>query len=265
MPELPDVETFTRYFNRTAVRKKVADIKVNHKKILDGGSEHALRSFKGKSFVKASRYGKYLFAPTKNKQDEMMYLHFGMTGYLEYGKQDQLDTDHDRMDIFFQNGNKLAFSNQRMLGRAGKTQSIEKFRREKDLGPDAMDIEKQEFISAFKKTRGKIKSALMNQSLLAGIGNVYSDEILFQAGIFPGVSPQDLSAKQLGTLHTVMRRVLRVTVRHQADPRRFPRGYLTRYREEGRSCPGKCPGKIKTAKFSGRTAYFCPHCQPQKI
>jgi len=129
------------------------------------------------------------------------------------------------------------------------------------LGPDAMadEVDRERFIELLQGRRGAIKSTLMNQSILAGIGNVYSDEILFQAGIHPETPVDDLNAADLGRLYTTMRRVLRVTTEKQADIDRFPDGYLLPKRDEG-VCP-KCRGDLQTLKVGGRTTVFCGRCQ----
>ena len=106
-----------------------------------------------------------------------------------------------------------------------------------------------------------IKSTLMDQSLVAGLGNVYSDEILFQAGVHPRRKADTLDTDELRALYRVMRRVLRVTTDRRADPGEFPRGYLTARREEGAACPC-CDDRVETCTVSGRKSYVCPYCQP---
>jgi formamidopyrimidine-DNA glycosylase len=114
------------------------------------------------------------------------------------------------------------------------------------------------------KRRGEIKAALMDQSLLAGIGNVYSDEILFQARLHPKTPAEKLDNKQIDAMYRVMRRVLKTAISKGAGSaelfRRAPRTYLLRHRENGAPCP-RCGGKVKATKAAGRTAYYCPKCQ----
>jgi len=115
-----------------------------------------------------------------------------------------------------------------------------------------------------KARKGHLKSVLMNQTLLAGIGNIYSDEILFQAHLHPKTLVQHLSDKELLALYRTMHRVLKVAVERGAGSEalldRIPATYLLLHRKEGESCP-RCGAAIKTLKLASRTAYYCPRCQ----
>jgi len=140
--------------------------------------------------------------------------------------------------------------------------SIESVVRKKEIGVDAFDsdLDAARFREIVGKRRGMIKSTLMNQSVIAGIGNIYSDEILFQAGIDPRKKIQDLSDKKLSQIYKSMRRVLKKTVEKKADPESFPRSYIIPRREEGKKCP-RCGGTVKKTKVNNRSTYFCPKCQ----
>jgi formamidopyrimidine-DNA glycosylase len=115
--------------------------------------------------------------------------------------------------------------------------------------------------------RGAIKAALMNQSRLAGIGNVFSDEILFQARLHPMTPVGKLDDKDIARLYRTMRRVLKVAIDKGAGaedlPERLPKSFLLRQRQAGAKCP-RCGGEIRTMKANGRTAYYCPRCQPSR-
>lgn len=100
----------------------------------------------------------------------------------------------------------------------------------------------------------------MNQSLLAGVGNVYSDEALFQAGIPPRARVADLGEEQVERLFRSLNSVLETAIGARADPERLPRDWLLRRREEGAECP-KCGGEIRRIVVSGRGCYHCPSHQ----
>jgi formamidopyrimidine-DNA glycosylase len=100
----------------------------------------------------------------------------------------------------------------------------------------------------------------MNQSLIAGIGNVYSDEVLFQLGLHPRTGLRALDPDALRSVWRVMRRVLRHAVRWSVDPRRFPDHYLLPHREGDGRCP-RCRGPIRGISVSGRQTRYCPRCQ----
>ncbi len=109
-----------------------------------------------------------------------------------------------------------------------------------------------------------IKSTLMNLSIMAGIGNVYSDEILFQARVHPKTKVNQLDEKTLREIYDQMHAVLDMAIEHQAIPDDFPANYITPVRgQEDAQCPG-CGGKLQRIAVSGRNGYYCPTCQKKK-
>ncbi len=122
-----------------------------------------------------------------------------------------------------------------------------------------MDLGFEPFKQIVHTRRGRLKTTLMNQHVLAGLGNVYIDEILFHAKIAPDLGIKDLSDQQIETLHQTMKEVLRVAIESHADSSRFPKDYLTPHRSESERCP-VCSGRIAKKKIGGRTTYICPNC-----
>lgn len=261
MPELPDVAVFKTYLDSTALHQKIKQVSVKEKRVLEGVSAREIRDrLKGASFKKSRRHGKYLFIETDGGGH--LVLHFGMTGFLKYFKDMEKETDHDRLLFDFTNGYHFAFDCQRMFGQIGWIDSMADFMEEKGLGPDALssDLSFTLFRERFSESGAMIKSALMNQGLIAGIGNIYSDEILFQAGIHPKTRSKNLDEDRLRKLFDKMRSVLETAIDCKADPEAVPKHFLLPHRNEGEGCPG-CGGEIRKEKIAGRTAYFCPKCQ----
>jgi formamidopyrimidine-DNA glycosylase len=265
MPELPDVENFKRYLDRTARHKKIAHVEVRAGRMLQKISGRELaRALTHRKIMRSRRHGKHLFAGLDD--GHWLALHFGMTGFLAYFKDLGDDPAHDRLRLDFANGWHLAFINQRKFGKLQLIDDPNEFIVEGNLGPDALDraVSVKKFRELLSGRRGELKAALMDQSLLAGIGNIYSDEILFQARLHPRTHVEDLDKSQIGKLHRVMRRVLKTAIKKGAGSdalfERAPRSYLLRHRESGATCP-RCGGKVRTMKAAGRTAYYCPICQ----
>jgi formamidopyrimidine-DNA glycosylase len=265
MPELPDVENFKRYLDRNARNKTIAHVEVRAGRILQGISARKLaRALTRRKITRSRRHGKHLFAALND--GHWLALHFGMTGYFASFKDLRDDPAHDRLRLDFTDGRHLAFVNQRKFGKLHLIDDPDDFIAEDNLGPDALDksVTPKKFRELLQGRRGEIKAALMDQSLLAGIGNIYSDEILFQARLHPKARVEQLTGRQIGTLHRVMRRVLRTAIRKGAGSdvlfQRAPRSYLLRHRESGARCP-RCGSIVRTIKAGGRTAYFCPKCQ----
>src|SRR5215207_5968721 len=187
MPELPDVEAFKRYMDATSLHQKIRFVGVRSEKILGDFSARTLQStLKGRTFESTRRHGKNLFAGLDG--GGWMLMHFGMTGRLTYFKDPDEEPLHSRLLFAFDNDNHLAFVCQRMFGKVDLIEDPEEFAREKGLGPDALDLDGGSFRERLNGTRGGVKATLMNQKILAGIGNIYSDEILFQARLHPRTS-----------------------------------------------------------------------------
>jgi len=261
MPELPDVEVFRRYFAATALHKKITKVEVHHQKILEAVSSRRLKkALEGRSFKKTSRHGKYLFAELDS--GDALVLHFGMTGFLKYYKKAGQKPEHDRLTLHLENDYQLAYANQRLLGRVFLTSQQDRFIENQELGPDALDLGLAEFASILEGGRGAAKTTLMNQKRLAGLGNIYTDEIFFQSRIHPKESVKTLTKKQLETLFENMQEVLNTAIEAQADPKQMPEEFLLPHREEGEPCP-RCGGEVKKVKLSGRSTYFCPACQSE--
>ena len=262
MPELPDVEIFRQYLDATSLHQTIETVDIKAGDMLKGISGKKLKErLQNKQFTSSHRHGKYLFAELEN--DGWLVLHFGMTGFLKYFKNPEKRPDHVRLCIEFSKGYHLAYDCRRKLGEIGFTEVPKDFIREKGLGPDVMDpdLDLYSYKKILSKSRGAVKGALMNQGMLAGVGNVYADEILFQAGIHPKTKVNALKEKTLERLFRVMiENVLPTAIDRRADPSQFPDSYIIPHRKKGASCP-KCRSVLHQVKVSGRTTYLCPKCQ----
>jgi len=264
MPELPDVENFKRYLDATGLHKRIGHIALGSEKILHGITPQKLAAgLSGHELSRTRRHGKHLFAELDD--GPWLMLHFGMTGYLAYFKHLADDPEHDRLRLDFDNGYHLAFVNQRLFGEVGLVGDPTDFVKEEGLGPDALSLDEETLRDLLAGRRGQIKSALMDQSLIAGIGNVYSDEILFQSGVHPRTQVSTLGSGALHTLYETMVCVLRTAIDKGAGSQalidQLPGGWLLPHRQDGATCP-RCGGEICSAKAAGRHAYYCPACQP---
>lgn len=136
----------------------------------------------------------------------------------------------------------------------------------KSWGPDALDrrFDFDAFKTAVRGLKRDVKSVLMDQEIVAGIGNIYSDEILFQARINPAERIDKLTPGQLERLFLEMRKVLKTAIARGAGSEQFvermPKGSLLPQRNKGGRCP-RCRSLLKVFKLGGRTAYCCPRCQ----
>jgi formamidopyrimidine-DNA glycosylase len=261
MPELPDVEILKKYFDRHCLGLKISEVQVLEKRILRDTTPGKIKStLEGRYFVKSRRHGKHLFVEIRNGDKSYLDVHFGMDGGLAFLENEESPPKYARI-IFRFDGNYLAYISRRMLGGIRAITSPEDVVGQKQLGPDALSpaFSREYFLKTIAGKKTSIKAVLMDQQVVAGIGNVYSDEILYQAGILPGTRTDLLKEKQSQDLYEKMLTVLKTAVKHDADAQRFPSHFLLRHRHKNGNCP--CGGKVSTSKVAGRTSYFCAACQ----
>ncbi len=260
MPELPEVEIYRSRLAHTALHKTIIGVEAdfeNYGRIFQT-SKRALSSLEGESFEKALRHGKYCLLVASG--DKVLVLHFGMTGDVEYYKKDDSDPEHSALVFSFQDGCKLAIISVRKFGKVILAESREEFIEKQGLGPDALSLDQTGFVETMEAKRGRIKSALMDQRTISGIGNIYSDEILYHAGIRPDRKVDDLGEEDLENIYEKMISVLNAAIEKDVEYEKMPENYLIRRREEGAIC-GICGGKIENIRIGGRSAYFCPKHQ----
>jgi formamidopyrimidine-DNA glycosylase len=256
MPELPSLEIFKKYFDNTSLNQQIINVDVKNPEILTNTSADMLKEkLVGYQFTVSRRYGKYLFCRLEN--DFHLILHFGMTGYLHYFQED--GHPYIRVLIQFDDGFNLGFVDMRKFGKVGLTRDVDAFIKEINLGPDALQIDQETFIEKFKKRKGLIKPLLINQNFIAGIGNLYADEILYQSGINPLSRSDKLGNKELRNLFREMRKVLKTAVEYQDKPESLPPNFLLPHRHRDGACPGG--GSLNIIKVGGRTTYYCPQEQ----
>jgi formamidopyrimidine-DNA glycosylase len=258
MPELPDVEAYKKYMDSKALHQKIKEVEVQDKSILKTSPKTLQDKFTDQEFEKSTRIGKNLLVQSQN--EHWLILHFGMTGYLEYYKKDKGAPKYSKVIFHFDNHHCLSFINKRKLGSVDITADVEGWRKDKKIGPDALDLDLAEFREIISRKKSRIKTALTDQSAIAGIGNIYADEILFQARIHPELSINDISDDQVKELYGKMKQVLETAIKHDAQPDDLPSHYLLHHRKEGNDCP-KCGGKIEKITIAGRSSYVCPACQ----
>jgi formamidopyrimidine-DNA glycosylase len=259
MPELPEVETFKRYLDSTSLHQRITSVDVRDAYVLKRVSARQLAcSLKGRRLENTHRHGKHLFV--RAGDGLWLRLHFGMTGSLEYFDHDEVAPKTARVIFRFADNCGLAFDDQRKFGEIELIKDVDEFLQTRGLGPDALGINLSQFKAIVGKHRGAVKAILLNQQLLAGIGNLYADEILFRARMRPAIDVARLSDKDLARLFRAVRHVLEKAIALKTDFNRLPKSWLLTHRGKGGKCP-LCGRGLKSATIGGRTAWFCPHCQ----
>ena len=257
MPELPDVEGFRALLAEHATGHQVERVDVADAGVLRGITARQLDDgLRGNRFARPDRHGKWLIAHTDGPA---VLLHFGMTGSLQWLDSNAPPDPHDRV-VFVTSAGELRYRDMRKL--QGIT--LARNRREEDrvlagLGPDALDVTPQGLDHILKDRRGAIKATLINQQVIAGLGNLLADEILWRARIHPRRPARSLTARERHELHGQMRRVLRASVRAACVPPRA--SWLTGARDQRHpQCP-RCRTPLCRGSIGGRTTVWCPQCQ----
>ena len=183
-----------------------------------------------------------------------------MTGALLFLENGQDPPRFTRVRLDFEDGASLVYEDMRKFGAIGLTPSKSVFLERKGMGPDAMEIKREEFIERASVHRRSIKTVLLDQSVLAGVGNLYSDEALFQCGVHPMAQADELSEDRLGCIHKNLVSIMDRSIKVGTDFDSLPDGYMLKTRHPTSHCP-KGHDTWHTMKVNGRTAYFCPRCQ----
>jgi formamidopyrimidine-DNA glycosylase len=250
VPELPDVEGFRRTFARHAVGKRVRGVHDVDRGLLRSSSPAGLgRALHGRRFGKPRRHGKLLIGPTDGLA---LILHFGMTGGLVWSRERHR---HDRLVLEFADG-ELRYRNMRRFGGIWLAKDEAELERvEGRLGPDWLDVSREDFHELLAGRRRSIKAALMDQSLAAGLGNLTADEALWQARLDPRRPVSSLSERERRSLYRTIQKVLRDSLPYGCVPGK--RTWLTGTRDRvDAPCP-RCGGPLERMRIGGRTTVFC--------
>ncbi|MBI3589335.1 MAG: DNA-formamidopyrimidine glycosylase [Candidatus Liptonbacteria bacterium] len=306
MPELPEVETVVRDLQKRVVGRKILDVWTDWPKYFRGTSLKVFkRHVRGKKILGVSRRGKNILIevsdPPSRKRSgrassHLILVHLKMTGHLLAGKWQrakgklQISKQEWRPDgkvkemhdpkngfirlVFFLDSKQypmLALSDMRRFAKVlcGPKEKILNLPDLKNLGPEALEISYQEFRDKFKVKKGKIKQVLLDQSFVVGIGNIYSDEILYVAKIHPLSRVEKLKEPHIKALYLAMKKILAKGIKMRgtsSDDFRDTYGkkgnygnVILTYQRHGEKCSlGHLIHRIKVAQ---RSAHFCPVCQ----
>jgi formamidopyrimidine-DNA glycosylase len=213
-------------------------------------------SLVGHRFNEPRRHGKWLILPTDTP---VLMVHSGMTGHPYYASRGADERGYERLVITLDRG-ELRYSDLRKLRGVWLAPTdddvAEVMGRQ---GPDALNLDLAGFREALRGRRGRLKPTLMDQAVIAGLGNLLVDEILWQARLHPSLPIAGMTADDQKGLHTSMRRILRTAVKHERVPA-LPR-WLTGARDEpDPTCP-RCGTRLARGRIGGRTSLWCPRCQ----
>lgn len=300
MPELPEVETVVRDLNKKVIRRTITGVWFDWPKLIKHPSEPASREvhktapwhfekfIKGEQILGAKRVAKNILISLSS--DKMLLIHQKMTGHLLVGKWRVnggkvialepeavvKDSYNGYIHLIFMldNGQMLALSDLRKFAKVivGTKEEIEGLPELVHLGPDALaaDLTEPVFAGIIRHERRAVKQVLLDPNAVAGIGNIYSDDILWHAKVHPLRRANQLTAGELKRIYDSMREILTKAVklrgtstsdfRDTAGKEGGYTEYRLVYQREGKPCQ-RCKTPIKRIKVEGRSAHFCPQCQ----
>lgn len=295
MPELPEVQTIVDDLKKKIIGLQIVDVWTDACQLIKKPSfENFKKQIKGAKIEEIERRGKNIFIfLTKsyklNTKKLILLIHQKLTGHLLYGKWqmengkwqpiekgplEETVNNYIHLILFLNNGKMLALSDLRKFAKVilSSPSDIENLKEIKELGPDPLDknFNFEEFKKLIKSEKRKIKEVLMDQSVISGMGNIYSDEILWQAKIHPLKLANQLADLEIKNLYKAMHSVLEKAIKMRGtsisdfrDPEGRPGNYAeirAVYQREGEKCR-RCGAIIKRIKIGGRSARFCPKCQ----
>ncbi|MDZ7878775.1 MAG: DNA-formamidopyrimidine glycosylase family protein [Saprospiraceae bacterium] len=268
MPELPEVETYRRYAEASSMHQTIADFTCEDpRKLLLNPYDEMLEILRGSHFSETYRVGKHLFI--RISETHWVYMHFGMTGDLHYFHQDDEPPRHARMVFYFTNGFRLGFLCPRKFERIGIVENPDAFLKKKGIAPDVMMIDKNLFFNNLSRKKSAIKSVLLDQSVVAGIGNWLADDVLFKAKIHPETPSVFLTENDKNRIFDAMQNIVQTTIDAEANYNLLPDDFILHARGWGKPhLSGKCPcGKetITMIRVGGRATYFCENLQVLKF
>ncbi len=292
MPELPEVETTVRQLNSSRakiINARFVDVWTDSPKIIKEPKSFSAfkKAIKGKKIKKIWRKGKNIIFTLSD--NFYLLVHQKLTGHLLVSKwkikngkafpeNENEKNLKDRVNTYIHvlfsldNGQMIALSDLRKFAKIALYRESDLEKEINILGPEPLDknFTLKKFKEIISKKRGRIKQVLMDQSVIAGIGNIYSDEILWHAKINPFRSPSSLSEKELKRIYEETKKILKKAIEVKGssivdyrtvngEKGNFEK-FIKVYRKEGGKCV-RCGSIIKRAAIGGRTAHFCPTCQ----
>lgn len=256
MPELPEVESAVRRLRKAVVGRTVADARILHPALAKRLSAARFRSLRGRRVRSVERRGKHQLVHFDDGR--VLHAHFRMAGDWAMDRAASELPRFARAFLAFTDGSRVVLEDPRALG----TLDLHPAGADVDLGlgPEPSDpaLTADAFLAALGRKRGPIKPALLDQRLIAGIGNIYAAEALWEAKISPATPAASLTKKQASALLRAIRKVIdRATGARYTDA---DVSTLAVYDRAGQRCR-RCRSTIERIVQAGRSTYFCPTCQ----
>jgi formamidopyrimidine-DNA glycosylase len=271
MPELPEVETVVRGLRQPLVGRRVEHVWYEREKVIAmPGAEDFAARIVGQTFQSITRRAKYIVCQMDH---DVFGVHLRMTGRLYVAAESPPDDRWVRLRLGLDNGESLHFSDARRFGRVYLAPEVSTFTQ--GIGPEPLDDDftAEVFAERLRGRQRQIKALLLDQTVVAGVGNIYADESLFLAQIHPLRRADTLTGDELSRLHAAVRHVLNQGIDHEGASvnwYRKPDGergdsqeHFNVYDRAGQPC-SCCGTAVLKIRVTQRGTHFCPTCQREK-
>jgi formamidopyrimidine-DNA glycosylase len=291
MPELPEVEVVRQGLEKKILKKKIQKVEIDSGPTAKSKPRQIKNALEGSYFNGIKRVGKLLVFVLAEKNNFLL-IHLKMTGQLVYcdkdncffgghslgedqkipGVGDELPDKHTRAIIYFQDKSRLYFNDLRKFGymKVVSAQEYEKIFSSYGIDPLYPNFNYDNFVKSLKGKTTDIKKVLLDQSNIAGIGNIYADEILFASGVRPDRKTDTLTEKEKKDIFKNIKKIIDKAIKYKgttfrnfidADGQEGNFSHLLKvYGRKGEKCL-KCGGAVEKTKIAGRGTFFCPTCQ----
>lgn len=286
MPELPEVETIRQDLRAKILGKPIVEVQIFYDKVAHGKKAEVIQALVGTDFIEVDRVGKLIMFHLK-RDDVFLLLHLKMTGQLIYrvgGKiyggghsfsvlETDLPNKHTQLAIVFKDGSTLYFNDMRRFGyvKLVGASDIQSVRSKYGIEPLTKSFTHGAFYELLKKKKMVLKALLLNQAFIAGIGNIYADEICYAASVMPTRRTSTLSEEEIKKLYQSTEAILKKAIKFRgttfnnyvdSDGKtgNFSE-HLQVYERKGQKCKRCKDGIIAKTRAAGRGTYYCPVCQ----
>jgi len=270
MPELPEVETLVRQLSRQLTGRRIRHVELRRPDVLWGDDRPACVLLRGRRITHVSRRGKRILFSLDDQT--RLIVHLGMTGQLTWAPADQPHAAHTHVCFeFAERKRQLRFVDPRRFGNVWIARADGRWIGPvpSPLGPEPLEMTAGQFVALCKRRRA-VKAVLLDQQIIAGVGNIYCDETLFRARIHPATRADRLDRSTVMRLRRALRAVLSEaidaggsTIRDYRQSDGSSGRFQNRHRVYGRAglpCR-RCRGTIDRMVLAGRGTYYCKHCQ----
>lgn len=269
MPELPEVETVRRTLKNFIIGKNIEDIRVHYDKIVEGDPEAFVGTLKGQTIRDIDRVGKYLIFIL---DQDAFISHLRMEGKYNIVEASRPLNKHEHLMFYFSDGTQLRYQDTRKFGRM-KLVNKETYRQElplRKLGPEPWEAKPETLYARIHKSSLPVKTLLLNQSIITGIGNIYANEICFQMGMHPETPGSRISKKRTAELIEVSKQILEKAIEqggttiHSFDANGITGLFQVQLQVHMQTLCPVCGGGISKEMVRGRGTYYCKTCQKRR-